>query len=226
MVESIQEIKHAFYINLTNRVDRKQHVERELVKVGINAERFNAIKLPNGAIGCSMSHLKILQTAKNNCWDHVLICEDDIQFLDPSVFINQFNSFLKNQKDWDVVLLAGNNMPPYKKIDDTCVQVFQCQTTTGYMVKSHYFDTLINNYKEGIQKLIAEPQKHIFFAIDKYWFQLQQVDKWFLIIPLTVVQKADYSDIEKRITNYKRVMTDLDKENFLKMISQSRKLVN
>jgi glycosyl transferase family 25 len=226
MVESIQEIKHAFYINLTNRVDRKQHVERELLKIGINAERFNAIKLQNGAIGCSMSHLKILQTAKNNCWDHVLICEDDIQFLDPSVFINQFNSFLKNQKDWDVVLLAGNNMPPYKKIDDTCVQVFQCQTTTGYMVKSHYFDTLINNYKEGIQKLIAEPQKHIFFAIDKYWFQLQQVDKWFLIVPLTVVQKADYSDIEKRITNYKRVMTDLDKENFLKMISQSRKLVN
>jgi glycosyl transferase family 25 len=225
MLESISDIKHAFYINLTSRVDRKTHIERELDKVGIKAERFNAIKLQNGAIGCSMSHLKILQTAKKSGWDHVLICEDDMQFLEPVVFVNQMNSFLKNHKtDWDVVLLAGNNMPPYNKIDDTCVQVFHCQTTTGYLVKSHYFDTLINNYKEGIKKLIAEPHKHIFFAIDKYWFQLQQADKWYIIIPLTVVQKVDYSDIEKRMTNYKKVMTDLDKENFLKMMNQSRKL--
>ena len=225
MLESISVIKHAFYINLINRTDRKSYIERELEKVGIKAERFNAIKLQNGAIGCSMSHLKILQTAKQNGWDHVLICEDDIQFLEPTVFVNQLNSFLKNhQTDWDVVLLAGNNMPPYNKIDETCVKVFHCQTTTGYLVKSHYFDILINNYKEGIKKLIAEPNKHIFFAIDKYWIQLQQSDKWYLIIPLTVVQKVDYSDIEKRMTNYKKVMTDLDKENFLKMMNQSRKL--
>ena len=225
MLESISDIKHAFYINLINRTDRKSYIERELEKVGIKAERFNAIKLQNGAIGCSMSHLKILQTAKQNGWDHVLICEDDIQFLEPTVFVNQLNSFLKNhQTDWDVVLLAGNNMPPYNKIDETCVKVFHCQTTTGYLVKSHYFDILINNYKEGIKKLIAEPNKHIFFAIDKYWIQLQQSDKWYLIIPLTVVQKVDYSDIEKRMTNYKKVMTDLDKENFLKMMNQSRKL--
>ena len=225
MLESISDIKHAFYINLINRTDRKSYIERELEKVGIKAERFNAIKLQNGAIGCSMSHLKILQTAKQNGWDHVLICEDDIQFLEPTVFVNQLNSFLKNhQTDWDVVLLAGNNMPPYNKIDETCVKVFHCQTTTGYLVKSHYFDILINNYKEGIKKLIAEPNKHIFFAIDKYWIQLQQSDKWYLIIPLTVVQKVDYSDIEKRMTNYKKVMTDLDKENFLKMMNQSKKL--
>lgn len=225
MLENISDIKHAFYINLINRTDRKSYIERELEKVGIKAERFNAIKLQNGAIGCSMSHLKILQTAKQNGWDHVIICEDDIQFLEPAVFVNQMNSFLKNHtKDWDVVLLAGNNMPPYNKIDNTCVQVFHCQTTTGYMVKSHYFDILINNYKEGIKKLIAEPQKHIFFAIDKYWIQLQQSGKWYLIIPLTVVQKVDYSDIEKRMTNYKKVMTDLDKENFLKMMNQSKKV--
>ena len=114
MLENISDIKHAFYINLINRTDRKSYIERELEKVGIKAERFNAIKLQNGAIGCSMSHLKILQTAKQNGWDHVLICEDDIQFLEPAVFVNQMNSFLKNHtKDWDVVLLAGNNMPPY-----------------------------------------------------------------------------------------------------------------
>ena len=57
-------INHAFYINLESRPDRKQHVERELMKVGIKAKRFNAIRLPNGALGCSMSHLRCLETAK------------------------------------------------------------------------------------------------------------------------------------------------------------------
>ena len=35
MLESISDIKHAFYINLINRTDRKSYIERELEKVGI-----------------------------------------------------------------------------------------------------------------------------------------------------------------------------------------------
>jgi hypothetical protein len=52
---------------------------------------------------------------------------------------------------------------------------------------------------------------HYFFAIDKYWFCLQQFDNWYLIIPPTIVQREGYSDIEKRVTNYKNMMTDIDK---------------
>jgi len=170
----------------------------------------------NGALGCSLSHLKCLEIAKNNCWPHVLIVEDDIKFLHPSIFITQFNLFLSNHKDFDVVLIAGNNIPPYNKIDHTCVQVLTCQTTTGYLVNGHYFDTLIQNFKEGIEKLIRNPLQHIQYAIDKYWFHLQRVDNWYLIVPLTVTQKEDYSDIEKKPTNYTRAMIDLDKEAYLK----------
>lgn len=215
-ISSIPDIQHALYINLENRADRRTHVEKELTKIGVNATRFNAIKVANGAIGCSMSHLKCLQIAKENGWSHVFICEDDIQFLDPELFKTQLNTFLKNHPDdWDVVLLAGNNMPPFQPIDDTCVKVTQCQTTTGYIVKQHYYDTLIDNFKLGIQYLMREPQKHFMYAIDKHWLFLQQCDRWFLIVPLTVVQRADYSDIEKRVVNYKRIMTDLDKSFLL-----------
>ena len=94
-MNSISDIKHAFYINLLSRPDRKQHVENQLKTIGINAQRFNAIKMQNGAIGCSMSHLKIIETAKNNDWDHVLIVEDDILFTNPSKFIDHFNKFLR-----------------------------------------------------------------------------------------------------------------------------------
>jgi GR25 family glycosyltransferase involved in LPS biosynthesis len=215
-LKSIQDIDHLYYINLDHRTDRKSHVEEQLKKIGIRTEsvqRFSAIKPANGngAIGCTMSHLRCLQQAKEAGWDHVCIVEDDIEFLDPQLFLKQMNQFLENHPIWDVVLIGGNNVPPYQKIDTTCVRVQSCQTTTGYLVKSHYFDTLIKNIKEGLGLLIRNPEKHVLYAIDKYWFQLQREDHWYLIIPLTVTQRADYSDIEKRPTNYQRVMTDLDK---------------
>ena len=222
-MKNIQDITHAFYINLESRTDRKEHVEQQLQYVGINATRFNAIKLENGAVGCSMSHLKCIETAKKNNWGHILIVEDDITFLNPLLFVNNLNKFLEKNSDWDVVLIGGNIIPPYKKVDATCVQVINCQTTTGYLVKSHYYDALIQNYKEGINKLLKEPENHHQYAIDKYWFSLQERGKWFLITPLTVTQKEDYSDIEKKETNYSRVMLDLEKKWLLSTFSTFKK---
>jgi glycosyl transferase family 25 len=212
MISNISDIEHSFYINLKSRPDRKKHVEEQLKIINITAERFNAIKLPNGALGCSMSHLKCIEIARDNNWEHVLIIEDDIKFLNPLLFIKQINKFFNLHSDWDVVLIAGNNLPPHEIIDDSCVKVAQCQTTTGYIVKKHYYNTLIENIREGITNLIKEPKLHFLHAIDKNWFKLQQKDNWYLIIPLTVTQREDYSDIEKRATNYTRAMTDLTKE--------------
>lgn len=211
----IESIEHTFYINLNSRPDRKQHVETQLHNIGIhNFERFNAIKLTNGALGCSMSHLKCLEIAKQSGWSHLLIVEDDILFLNPELFKSKLNKFLSTYTSWDVILFAGNNLPPYQPIDDTCIRVTACQTTTGYLINGHYFDTLIENIRNGIKKLLEFPQKHVLYAIDKFWFQLQKKDKWYLIIPLSVVQREDYSDIEKRATNYSHVMLDLDKHSF------------
>lgn len=215
-MNSIADIKHTFFINLDSRPDRKQHVEGQMNLLGVQAERFKAIKLKNGAIGCSMSHLKLLETAKENNWPHILIVEDDILFTNPSLFVDQLNLFLTRHPRFDVVLFAGNNVPPYTIVDDTCVRVLRCQTTTGYLVQRHYYDTLIANYKTGIKLLMKEPHNHGLYAIDKYWFHLQAIHKWFLITPLTVVQREDYSDIEKRPTNYTRHMLDLDKQSMFK----------
>ena len=217
-MNSIQDIKHVLYINLESRPDRKIHVEEQLRNVGINnGERFNAIQLPNGAIGCSMSHLKCLEIAKQNNWPHLLIVEDDILFTNPALFINKLNFFLSRHKnDYDVLLIAGNNVPPYISIDESCVKISKCQTTTGYLVQSHYYDTLMQNYREGIKNLMKYPDNHKFFAIDKYWLKLQEKDRWFLIVPLSVIQRQDYSNIEKKNTNYGYLMLDLDKKELIK----------
>jgi len=222
MINNFSDIRHIFYINLEHRLDRKAHVMQQLEAIGLNhtAQRFNAIKMENGAIGCSMSHLTLLKNAVKNRLDHILILEDDIEFLNPELFKNQINSFLEtHHNEWDVILFAGNNMPPYKQIDNTCVKVTKCQTTTGYLVNGHYIQKLFDNVKTGLVNLLHTPAQHSLYAIDKYWFNLQKIDRWFLIIPLTVVQREDYSDIEKKVINYKSVMTDLSKEELLKKIN-------
>lgn len=199
------------YINLLERVDRKIHVEQELSKIGIkDASRFNAIKLKNGALGCSMSHMKCIEYAKKNEFDYIFVCEDDVEFLDPDIFLKQLTRFLKIHQTWDVVLIAGNNMLPYLPVDDTCIKILNCQTTTGYIVQKHYYDQLIANYKEGIEKLMKNPENND-YKIDKYWFSMQRKDNWYLVIPLTVVQREDYSDIEKKTTNFKNYMLNYNK---------------
>jgi GR25 family glycosyltransferase involved in LPS biosynthesis len=205
-----------FYINLNSRVDRKVHVERQLDLLGIrdNVKRFNAIHNANGRIGCSLSHLKCIQMAKEQNMEFVLILEDDVSFLLPNDFVENVNNFLSNPKNkWDVLLLAGNNLPPFTTNDEVSIRVTHCQTTTGYIVRQHYYDTLISNIKEGVAKLMKNPEHHYYFAIDKYWIHLQKQHRWMLLVPLIVVQRPDYSDIEKRYTDYQRLMRSVDKSD-------------
>lgn len=208
-------LENTIFINLNERTDRLEHILNELPKIGIkNAERFNAIRTKNGAVGCTLSHIKCLEIAKQNNYPHVFICEDDITFLNPDIFKKSLQKFANSNyyNEFDVLLLAGNNCPPFEKSNDYCIRISNCRTTTGYVVKQRYYDKLIQNFKDGVRNLIREPENKNQYAVDMFWRTLQINDKWYLIIPLTVVQKEGYSDIENRLTNYKHLMTDLEKE--------------
>lgn len=213
-MQSFADIQHVMYINLDSRPDRRTHIEKQLKTLGLTTyERFPAIKLANGRAGCSISHLKCIQNAKDRGYKHVLICEDDTEFLNPALVKTQFNTFLQSYPTlkWDVIMLAGNNVPPYKRLSAAAIQVAHCQTTTCYLVHHRYYDTLLQNIREGLNLLVRMPTQHFHYAIDKYWLRLQKTDRWFLITPPTVVQRDDYSDIEKKTIKYGRLMTDLDK---------------
>ena len=102
-----------FYINLNSRIDRKIHVERQLDLLGIrdNVKRFNAIHNVNGRIGCSLSHLKCIQMAKEENMEFVLILEDDVSFLLPDDFVENVNKFLSNPE---------NNLTNLKRVKYDC----------------------------------------------------------------------------------------------------------
>lgn len=206
-------LEHTLYINLETRTDRLSHVQSELAKIGItNAERFNAIRTKSGAIGCTLSHIRCLELAKERGYEQVFICEDDITFLDPRRLLINLDQFANNEEiNWDMCLIGANNVPPYQTVTDYCIRVFYAQTTTGYIVKRHYYDTLIENFKQSAQKLIQNPTDVKKYALDIYWKQLQKQDFWYMITPATVTQYSNFSDIENRVTNYDKLMLDLEK---------------
>lgn len=205
--------KNAYFINLEQRPDRLEHATSEFKKMKINPVRVNAVKTKNGAVGCTLSHIKCLEMAKKADYDYVFICEDDITFLQPFVLKNHLEVFASHTElEWDVCIIGGNNVPPYRQVSEFFVQVFNCQTTTGYIAKKHYYDTLISNFRESVKNLMKEPDNKKMYALDIYWKRLQQEGKWFMIIPPTVTQYENFSDIEERDTNYDHLMLDMNKD--------------
>jgi glycosyl transferase, family 25 len=208
-------LENILFINLEHRKDRLLNVTSQLEQMKLKGRRFNAIRNKNGAIGCSLSHIKCLQIALKNEWEYVCIIEDDIVFTDKTTFLNSLNNFYNNFKEvWDVVILGGNNCPPFKYINDNLIKVNNCQTTTGYIVNKKYYSTLINNFKNSVSNLMKEQNNKQEYALDIYWKRLQQMDNWYLLTPLTIHQLDDYSDIENRVTTYKDMMLDLDKKKY------------
>jgi len=213
MIRQFHDIKNVLYINLDSRIDRRTHFELEFNKMGLTPQRFSAIRNADGAIGCSMSHVACLELAIRNEWDHVLVCEDDATITNPGQLVYQVNQFFNRFNDaWDVLLLAGNNYQPFRQESPECVRVANCQTATAYLVRRPYFEKLLANFKDGLKKLVAKPRQQPVYAIDQYWKNLQRTDRWYLIVPITVIQRADYSDISKQRVDYSESMTQVDKK--------------
>lgn len=204
-------LKNVYYINLKHRVDRRRSIEKQLSQLGWQGTRFDAIRNEYGAIGCSLSHLKLIRMAKDKNLDFIVILEDDIHFTKPQIFLEQLNNFLQSKIEFDVLLLAGNNRKPYKRINEFCIKVENCQTTTGYIVRKHFYDIFIKNIEEGIINLLLDLRKLNKYAIDQQWKILQREHNFYLITPLTVSQLPNYSDIEGKYHNYSYHMLKLDK---------------
>ena len=213
MLRNFYDITNVLFINLDSRTDRRTHFELQFFEIGFHPQRFAAIQNARGAIGCTMSHIACIEMAIQNKWDHVLVCEDDATIINPGQLIDQVNHFFQRFNDsWDVLLLAGNNYQPFRQESPEAVRVANCQTATAYLVRRPYFERMLANFKEGLKNLIAEPAEQPKYAVDQYWKSLQRVDRWYLIVPITVIQRPDYSDISRQHVDYSKHMTVVNKK--------------
>lgn len=192
-----------FYINLDSREDRKKLCEDQLNSLGWKYNRFSAINHSNGAAGCAMSHLKILEIARDNKLPYVIIFEDDFEITDKKLFLAQFKKILDNNIQFDVLKFGANAYPPYKYINDTHIGLNFSLAGHGYMVKKHYYPTLISNLKGSVSLLLKKGRgENSINCWDVRVNLLAKSDNWILLNPIYCKQRTDYSDIEEKEVNY------------------------
>jgi glycosyl transferase family 25 len=193
------------YINADARQDRRDIMDKffregqiPLSKVG----RFSAIMTEkNGFIGCAKSHIGVLELAKQNQWKSVLVLEDDLEWID---FLKKYGKLdILGNKKYDALMLTGAYID-VKNEENVKMSLY----TNAYIVKEHYYDTLIQNFKEGIEKKIQAFEEktvreyldifaHV-FNVDVYWSKLQYKDNWLCVNPPICQQVASYSNINNQ----------------------------
>ena len=179
------------FINLDKRKDRKDHIENQL-KDFKSVERIQAIDTSDksGYYGCVLSHIKALEYAKEKDYDEVIIFEDDFEWVDKDKFV--YPEF-----DFDVRLLECFKPEKIKFMSWNYHQVYKAQHTGAYLIKKHFYDTLIECFKESYEKLSLEHKKDNY--LDIYWFKIQK-DNMFITPSIAVGRQIDgYSDIKNKI---------------------------
>lgn len=205
---AIEYIDAILYINLNNRNDRKIHIIDEIIKIDptlSKTHRIEAIYDTNGAIGCSLSHIKTLNVILDNPdWNICMIMEDDFTFIGDIQHINDsLYHLIKYSNDFDILLLGVgiSNLELVATEDSYIKKTISSQTTSCYIVNRKYILTLLSNYVNGMNML----KKHntLNYCIDQYWKQLIPQSNWYTLTDRIGYQYENYSDIEKRIINYK-----------------------
>ena len=196
-----------FYINLEIRPERKGQTISELRKLGIKKpNRFNAISHDIPLVGCALSHIGVLEKAKELNWDYVIVFEDDIKIEGKKNLLKKFNKYIKT--DFDVLYLGVWNYLPPQKINDDLAKVVRGSCLHAYIVKSHYYDTLINHLKESIELKIKDPENNN-YNNDEYIHTLQQKDNWYCITPIHITQRDGWSDNFKEVRNFSEVIKNI-----------------
>jgi len=204
-----------YYINLDHRQDRKEQFLQEMAMAGISEEKI--VRIPGiyyenrGDLGCSQSHVKAMELYANSSHKTGIIFEDDFQFvLNKEQIDDQFRRFFEKSVDYDVCLLAGNLFGnPLISIEgcDFIKTITKASTTSGFMVAKQFAPALLQNFKEGADNLFHNYEKgqvseRFENMIDTYWRKLQPSGRWIMFQPKLGMQRASWSDVQKKYEHY------------------------
>lgn len=191
-------VDKVIYLNLDDRKNRKGEMEEELsVFPRQRVIRMSAIKdTTNGHYGCSKTHIAALEMALKHRWKNVLIMEDDASWLNYDTGYKLLKKLVSEPYD---VISLGSVGTDY---DPTTYRLKEGQTATAYLVNQHYYQTLLDNFKEGLS-LLTSTQDEGKYCLDQYWKVLQKKDNWFVVSPPLCVQRKSFSSICGVEVNYR-----------------------
>ena len=197
-----------YYINLDKREDRKKEFLEEMKKIGINSNkivRIPAIYIPEkGDLGCSKSHIKTLELFIKSPHKNCIIFEDDFEFtLNKEEMNNIINKFFQRNIDYDILMLSSNDIvTPEDTEYNFLKKIINSQTTSGYILNKNFAKEILQNFKEG-SILLENNHDNKEYVLDQHWKSLQQNTDWYVFNPKLGKQRESYSDIEKKMVDYK-----------------------
>jgi GR25 family glycosyltransferase involved in LPS biosynthesis len=181
----------AWVINLDERPDRMELFKEN--KFPFEVERFSAIKADPGWIGCTQSHLAIL----NKSEVPLIIFEDDFVFIESWNKVEKVMSQLP--EDWDALYLGATLMKYTERYSENLFRIKEGLCAYAIIFNSkrlvNYIISNFDSYETIMRKTID-----VFYAYD-----VQQKFNCFVVHPLIGTQRAGYSDIEKRVTDYTQI---------------------
>lgn len=206
-------IDHLYYINLDKRTDREQRFV-DVVLPFFHADkkdftRVSAVDTTDQptsdlrAVGCTLSHLKIYELAKQAGYKKILVLEDDFRPTINSLELNvRIDHLFNHFPEFNICQISYNsNYGKVQPIDDVIYSGENIQTTSGYIIDTSFCDVLKPAFEQSVENL-KNGQSARQNACDQIWKQFQSVkNKWYLMKKCGM-QQIGYSDIEGRKVAY------------------------
>lgn len=215
---------YASFVNLDHRPDRLAHMQKQLGRIGLDAERTKGM-LPNevnakpedvavmqartpGAIGCHFSQMSVVRKAYEKGLN-ALVMEDDIIFCEDFNLRVEYIENWMSKNEWDVFWLGASfHVPPFwhphgrSGMSPDCSANLgkDCEVTEDPRIIRTYgaFATFayVVNFKsmDKIFALFDANLKHS-IGIDWLYIKLQPQLKCFSFVPGCVRQMDNKSDI-------------------------------
>ena len=142
-------VDKVYCLYLKEYPDRKKNAENEFIDKKINVKMFQGIyNKKNPHTGCKLGHLNIIKEAKKNKYKNILICEDDIEFLNSfPLDINvpeKFGLFYLSYYDYDNLSIIDENSESYcKNSKYNLIRLFYSRSTLSYIVNETLYDDII-----------------------------------------------------------------------------------
>ena len=189
---------HQVCINLDTRPDRWERINARFAEHGLsNVVRFPAVdgnevppswKHSPGAYGCLRSHLAVVEQARDQSRDSVLIFEDDAVF-DPQLN-TRFAAFAKQLPgDWDMVLFGGLHGKPPQQVSANVVRITYTLSTYAYAMRHTIYDAFIDLNRRAAT------------VLDENTRSLQDQFNCYCFMPHLAWVEDDYSDVRHEKVN-------------------------
>ena len=203
-IETIRHITYrqdTYVINMKSRPDRWNNIlENNKTFRSIHINLFDAVTHPIGQIGCALSHMSLVQMAKDKQLPYIMVMEDDCLIVDPDNFDRRFLKIHKwlreHLSEWDVF----NAGPTYCSADDV-LEVLEddiIRIRKGYcahmvIYNSSVYDRILQN----------DPTRPVDVLVSDQFRQVTAV-------PYLAIQYPSISNVQNGFMDYTKTFSEYE----------------